>query len=299
MKGILKILIVMIVTSAFGQREEIITLKDSKIHLTTFGKGKPILIINGGPGMNSEGFASLAKELGKSHLAIIYDQRGTGKSVIDTISAETMTMDLMVEDIETIRNYLKIDKWIVLGHSFGGMLGSYYVSKHSKNVEGLILSSSGGIDLTLLNTLNITSRLTQKEQDSLTYWNRKIAQGDNSHYALLKRGNYLANAYLYDDTFIDVVAERLTQGNRTINGLLWQNMREINFDCSEQLKNFRNPVLIIQGEQDIIGKDIAQKAHHTFENSKVVYLDKCAHYGWLEQPEAYFGSINKFLNSLN
>lgn len=299
MKKFCHLLFSLICLSTLAQKGQTIQLENSTLHFKTFGKGEPILIINGGPGMNSEGFASLAKELGKSYLAIIYDQRGTGKSKIETISSATITMDLMVQDIETLRKHLNIDTWNVLGHSFGGMLASYYVSKYSHHVSGLVLSSSGGIDLTLLSTLNLNSRLKQSEQDSLAYWNRKIAQGDTSHKTLLHRGKFLANAYLYDDTYLDVVAERLTQGNMVINGLLWQNMQGMNFDCTEALRNFLKPVLIIQGEQDIIGKSIAEKAHRAFKNSEVVYIDKSAHYGWLEQPELYFGSLKKFLNSLN
>ncbi|MEO6347581.1 MAG: alpha/beta fold hydrolase [Aquaticitalea sp.] len=287
------------VMSSFAQKEETITLKNSKIHLTTFGKGKPLLIINGGPGMNSEGFASLAKELGKNNLAIIYDQRGTGASTIGTISKDTMTMDLMVDDIETIREHLKIDSWVILGHSFGGMLASYYTSKHPNRVKGLILSSSGGLDLSLLSGLDIQSRLSKKDRDSLNYWNQKIASGETTHFARLQRGKYLAPAYLYDRKYVPIIAERLTQGNMEINGLLWQDMQATNFDCKEALKSFKNPVLIIQGAKDIIGKNIAETAHKVFANSEIVYIDKSAHYGWLEQPEMYFGKIRSFLSCLN
>lgn len=284
---------------SFSQTEHFIDLKDSKIHLKTFGQGKPLLIINGGPGMNSEGFSSLAEALGKNNLAILYDQRGTGKSTIDKISSETVTMDLMVQDIEAIRKHFKFETWTVLGHSFGGMLASYYASKYPDTIDGLVLSSSGGVDLTLLSSLNITSRLTPKQQDSLNYWTRKISNGDTSHYAALQRGKYLAPAYVYDKKFVPIVAERLTQGNAQINGLLWQNMRDIDFDCKPQLKKFKKPVLIIHGNQDVLGKNIAEIAYNVLSNSELFYIDKCAHYGWLDQPETYFGKIRSFLSSLN
>ena len=48
---------------SFSQTEEIIRSGNSNLHYKTFGTGKPILIINGGPGMNCEGFSYLAKEL--------------------------------------------------------------------------------------------------------------------------------------------------------------------------------------------------------------------------------------------
>ena len=275
-----------------------IPIDNGNLHIATYGIGKPILIINGGPGMNSEGFATLAKELGKTNLAILYDQRGTGKSTISEMSAETMTMDLMVSDIETIRNHFGFKEWIVLGHSFGGMLASYYLKKHPENISGLVLSGSGGFNLSITRNLNLLSRLTETERDSLNYWNRQISQGDTTYQARYNRGKYLAPAYVFDRKHAPVIAERLTQGNQTINSLIWQNIRTIDFDCSEAYKNFKKPVLIIQGKQDVMGDNIAKEAHDLLENSTLVFMDECAHYGWLEQPTEYYAAINKFLLSL-
>src|ERR1043166_5503116 len=99
-----------------------------KIYYRTFGKGKPLLIINGGPGMNSDGFEDLAKQLSAGYQTIIYDQRGTGRSLLKTLDSSSITMKLMLDDIEALRKILKIDRWCVLGHSFGGMLSSYYAT---------------------------------------------------------------------------------------------------------------------------------------------------------------------------
>ncbi|WP_104734715.1 alpha/beta fold hydrolase [Hanstruepera ponticola] len=276
-----------------------IPIENGNIHVTTFGIGKPILIINGGPGMNSEGFTSLAQELGKTNLAILYDQRGTGQSTISEVNSETMTMDLMVSDIEAIRKYFGFKDWVVLGHSFGGMLASYYLKKHPERLSGLILSGSGGFNLSITRNLNLLSRLSKNERDSLNYWNRQISRGDTSYQARYNRGKYLAPAYVYDKKHAPVIAERLTQGNRTINSLIWQNIRTINFDCSEAYKNFEKPVLIIQGKQDVMGDHIAKEAYNLLPNSTLVFMDKCAHYGWLEQPRDYFEALSNFLNQFD
>src|SRR4029077_10005765 len=104
---------------------------------------------------------------------------GTGRSVLNEIDSSTITMKLMVEDLECLREHLKINTWIILGHSFGGMLASYYASVHPQHVEALILSSSGGMDLGLLASAgkNINSKLTRTESDSLAYWSEKINSG--------------------------------------------------------------------------------------------------------------------------
>jgi len=267
------------------------------IYYRTYGQGEPLLIINGGPGMNSNGFEQLAKELSKNYQTIIYDQRGTGKSTLLNPDSTSVTMKLMIDDIESIRKHLKIDKWFVLGHSFGGMLASYLAVLHPETINKMILSSSGGIDLDLLNyvTESINSKLSPGSVDSIAYWTSKINQGDTSHYAKLARGRLLAPAYVIDKKYLPIIAERLTQGNPTMNSLIWTTLQNMNFDCAEGLKKFDKPVLIIQGKEDIIQAQTAEKAHQVLKQSKIVLIEGSIHYGWLDNPKVYFGEIISFL----
>lgn len=283
---------------SIGQASFEIIENESTIHFQTFGEGNPILIINGGPGMSSAGFISLAQELSKNNTAIIYDQRGTGRSNLDKISSKTVTLDLMVKDIEAIRKHLNINEWIILGHSFGGIMGSYYTTKHPDRVLGLILSSSGGLDMELFSIIDIRGKLNSNQRDSLNYWTNKIHRGDSSYYARLQRGIYLAPAYLYDEKLIPIIAERLTQGNMTINSLVFQDLRKINYDIKEIINKYSKPVLIIQGAYDIIPLQISEKAHKIFANSELVILPESSHYGWLEDEELYFQSIERFLKKI-
>ena len=108
-------------------KQAIIPTNFGSIHYKTFGKGEPILIINGGPGIDCEGFSSLASLLKDDYMAIIYDQRGTGKSDLKIVDSSMLSMDLLIDDIEILRNHLKIKNWVVLGHSFGGFVAQHYV----------------------------------------------------------------------------------------------------------------------------------------------------------------------------
>ena len=297
MKKIIPLVFLLFLTKVHSQTEGYSSNADnSKTFYKTFGKGSPILIINGGPGMNSNGFEAMAKTLSKNHTTIVYDQRGTGKSKLTEINSTTISMKIMADDIEYLRKHLKIKKWVILGHSFGGMLASYYATVYPNSIQKLVLSSSGGVDLSLLNGPNlIESGLSKIERDSLQYWNDKIEKGDTSHPTRLGRGRAMAPAYVYDRKFIPIIAERLTQGNSTINGLLWSDMQNSKFDCKSKLKSFQKPVLIIQGKQDIISKEIGEIALKTFPNSKMILLENSKHYGWLDAEEKYFGTIEDFL----
>ena len=296
---IISFLLLCVCLHSIAQTEGLISNKNARIYYRTYGKGNPLLIINGGPGLNSEGFVGLAKELSAGNQTIIYDQRGTGKSTVSPVDSSTITMQLMIEDMEVLRMHLGIDQWSILGHSFGGMLASYYASMHPEHVRLLILSSSGGIDLGLQSYVehSLNDKLSKQEIDSLKYWNDRIAGGDSSYFARYRRGMAMASAYVYNKNNIPIIAERLTQGNSFVTGLVWQDLNKIKFNCAPKLKNFNKPVLIIQGKEDIIMLQTAEYAHKILKNSKIVIVDHSAHYGWLDNPQEYFKEVNLFLLS--
>ncbi|MEZ5056743.1 MAG: alpha/beta fold hydrolase [Saprospiraceae bacterium] len=284
--------------TSYGQKTGFAPTTDHQIFFKQYGDGEPLLIINGGPGMNSEGFSSMAEQIAAlGFQTFLYDQRGTGKSTLESLDSNSVNMDLMVEDIEALRKHLKIKDWHILGHSFGGMLAAYYTTKYPEKVKGLIFSSSGGIDLEFLNGLDIRSHLSEENQEKLRYWSEKIAAGDTSFQARLERGKALAPAYLFDQSFVPVIAERLTQGNMTINALVWADLRKMQFDTKPQLQSFKKPVLVIQGKNDVLETKTAENIAKTFPNSELVFLENCAHYGWLDAKEKYFDTIDNFLKS--
>ncbi len=100
-------------------------------------KGKPVIFLHGGPG---GGIEPIYRQYfnPKKWRIIIFDQRGCGKSIPHAELEENTTWDL-VQDIEKIRNYLRIKKWIVFGGSWGSTLALSYAIKHTKQCKGLIL----------------------------------------------------------------------------------------------------------------------------------------------------------------
>ncbi|HLA55361.1 MAG TPA: alpha/beta hydrolase, partial [Flavobacterium sp.] len=107
----------------------------------------------------------------------------------------------------------------------------------------------------------------------------------------------LAPAYVYNKKNAPIIAQRLTEGNSELNGLVWQDLNKMKFDCAPKLANFTKPVLILQGKNDVLDVKIAEKIHKAFKNSELILLDHCGHYGWLDSPEIYFSAIDKFLKN--
>jgi proline iminopeptidase len=80
-----------------------------------------------------------------------------------------------------------------------------------------------------------------------------------------------------------------------LNGLVFQNLQAMKFDCTKELRGFRQPTLVIHGKNDIIGVEIAEQTHKAFPNSRLVLLDSCAHYGWLDRKDEYLSAVQVFL----
>lgn len=93
-----------------------------KIWYAKYGnpKGVPVLVVHGGPG-----FGCSPRDMRffdpNFYRIILFDQRGAPKSIPLGEVKENNTHDL-INDIEKLRNYLGVDKWLVFGGSWGSAL---------------------------------------------------------------------------------------------------------------------------------------------------------------------------------
>src|SRR5438105_2969690 len=79
------------------------------------GRGDPVLVLHGGPGLDSRYLSPDLAPLARHHRVIYYDQRGSGRS---TVVAD-VTADVLVSDLEALRRALNLRQAPVLGHSWG------------------------------------------------------------------------------------------------------------------------------------------------------------------------------------
>ena len=99
--------------------------------------GRPAVFLHGGPG------AGLAPDhrrfFDPAHYRIVlYDQRGAGRSTPLGALEDNTTQHLIV-DIETLREELAIESWLVFGGSWGSTLALAYAEAHPERVTGLVL----------------------------------------------------------------------------------------------------------------------------------------------------------------
>jgi pimeloyl-ACP methyl ester carboxylesterase len=98
-----------------------------------------IIHLHGGPGSSATFFAYTLKEYRELCNIVYYDQRGAGRTQRKNISKpDDLTIDILIEDLKQVIIYVKekyqTDRIILMGQSWGTVLGTQYVLKYPEDV---------------------------------------------------------------------------------------------------------------------------------------------------------------------
>jgi proline iminopeptidase len=99
--------------------------------------GIPVVVLHGGPGAGAGPHMRRYFDPERWRI-ILFDQRGTGRSrSADPLAANTA--DHLVADMEAIRQYFNIDRWLLWGGSWGATLALLYAQTYPAQTLGLVL----------------------------------------------------------------------------------------------------------------------------------------------------------------
>src|SRR5688572_455468 len=99
--------------------------------------GKPAVFVHGGPGGGTDPKQRRFFDPAKYRI-VLFDQRGCGKSTPAASLHDNTTWHL-VDDMERIREHLRIQRWLVFGGSWGSTLSLAYAQRHPERVSELVL----------------------------------------------------------------------------------------------------------------------------------------------------------------
>lgn len=104
-----------------------------EVFTKTVGVGIPILLLHGGPGANHLCFEIMEQYIDLEKYSLVYyDQLGSLNSdKVEDVSG--LTIQRYIDDIETVREALGLDKFFLLGHSWGSMIGMEYSLQYGKD----------------------------------------------------------------------------------------------------------------------------------------------------------------------
>jgi L-proline amide hydrolase len=104
----------------------------------------PLVVLHGGPGCTHDYVDSFKGLAGTGRPVIHYDQLGNGRSThLREKGADFWTPRLFLDELESLLRHLGIaDRYMVLGQSWGGMLGAEHAVTQPKGLKALVIANS-------------------------------------------------------------------------------------------------------------------------------------------------------------
>jgi proline iminopeptidase len=266
----------------YGQNSYYITSTDNaKIYIQEKGKGEPVILLAGGPGLNPDYLIPILEELSQHYRVIILHQRGTGKSIVSNVDASSMSMENYKNDLESLRKHLKLDKLTLIGHSWGAMLAMEYASSFPEKVKNLILVSSGGPTRSFFSYFgdNIEMRLTKKDREEKA----KLDSLKQSDLKAIWPGYFFdrKTALFYKSSIdFDSLYGQKNVDRYTMNNYISKDSARVN-----DLKRYLGKASIIQGWQDPIGAATVYEIKAVLPQIEIHFIRQCGHFPWLENEE--------------
>jgi proline iminopeptidase len=107
-------------------------------------RGKPAVVFHGGPGSGCSPFFRTLFDP-SAYLAVLFDQRNCGRSTPHASDPSTdlqaNTTENLIADAELVREHVDIERWLVLGGSWGSTLALAYAERHPERVTEIVLSA--------------------------------------------------------------------------------------------------------------------------------------------------------------
>lgn len=282
------------------------------IYYKIIGRGVPLMIVHGGPGVSHDYLLPYLLPLARNNQLIFIDERGSGRSekLEDT---SQYTVENMVEDVENVRQALHLGKMSLLGHSYGGVLAQAYAFKYQQNLTHLIL---GG---TFYSTTEMNKVLAEEKQsmppEALAKlqalekaglfgkgknWEKgrypdeyaKLAWGDGYFPFLYQRrpdpnydpaaGNTTSSWDLYREMWG-------SDGEFVIDG----NLKSVEY--LDKLSGIHVPTLVICGDHDESNPRLSRTMHEKIPGSKLAIMPQSGHMAFVDQPNLYIETVADFL----
>ncbi|SHE42038.1 alpha/beta fold hydrolase [Clostridium fallax] len=254
-----------------------IKLNNININYKEFGEnGSPILLIHDFF-QSSKDFDNIANELSINHKVVSIDLIGFGLS--DKDSDIDYSKKNMAFICNSLMNYLGYTNYSVLGHSEGGEVALNLCLDFQNNINKLILVNSSGYES--ISKSNIPGFIMKP-----LYLNYPVQ--------LLKYSFQFFHKKTLDyDIFEENLYNNLNLSTKSIEKIFKMNDTNL---IKDNIKNIQIPTLIIWGIKDsTIPLDFAYNFKNDIVNSKLIFIENCGHFPFIESPTLFVNEVNKFL----
>jgi len=267
------------------------------------GDALPVLLLHGGPGAAHDYMLPLAERLSEHRPAIVYDQLGCGRADKPD-DTSLWTVDRSVTEVDQVRAALGLEHCHLLGQSWGGWLAIDYMARGPVGVAGLVLAStSASIAQFVAGARRLIDALPEPHRTALQELGAR-GEYDHPDYRAAEQEFYRRHLCRMDPWPEALVrSSDQMEGNQvyaTMNGPTEFDVigRLRTWDRTPDLGRIDVPTLVTCGRYDEITPACSETIAEGIPDARVVVFEESAHVAHLEEAEAYAGTVEEFLESV-
>jgi proline iminopeptidase len=254
---------------------------------------KPVaFVLHGGPGGDHSYYKPGLDPLTDKMQLVYIDHRGQGRSGRGERS--TYTLENNVEDLEALRDYLGLDKIVLLGASYGGMVALTYAARYPQNVSHLIALVTAAHAGALERAKEILAERGTDEQKRVceALWEGNFqTEEELFHYFDVMEPMY---SYSWKP---DMPKDGLERGiysidaiNEGFSGFLRS------YDVRDKLHNITCPTLVVGGRHDwICAPEFSEEIASLIPHADLRIFERSGHEVIYDEPNELFDVIRGFL----
>ncbi len=252
----------------------------------------PLLCINGGLLFDHSSLWPTMAPLSARRQVVLYDQRGRGRS-----QAPPGLLGSRIEfdagDVPALRAALGIDRWDVLGHSWGGGIAMLATAHDPAAVRRLVLVDAVGLTSAWLPALHETAlaRLREPRRSELAAFDpASLTTPDPALHARYARA--FSPAWFANPQVAELFTPSLVES--ATGAAVAARLRRDGYSWTEKVRALQCPTLVIHGERDALPLAIAESLVAVLPQAALRVLDT-GHMPFWEQPEQFFPVVDAFL----
>jgi proline-specific peptidase len=264
----------------------------------------PLLCLHGGPGAPHDYLEPIAAIANTGRRVIFYDQLGCGNSD-HPINPSMWTVDLFVEEVGVVRRALGLDRFHILGQSWGGMLAMEYALTRPRGLASLILADSpASMHQWISEASRLRAGLPMDVQATLL---KHESEGtvDSPEYQEAVFTFYRRHLCRLDPwpECLNRTFEKLGRNPEVYQTLIGPSEFHVtgtlkDWDIVDRLGEIQTPALVIGGRWDEATPTITETVHRGIPNSQWVIFENSSHMPHLEETERYLEVLDGFLSGV-
>jgi len=259
------------------------------LNVEEVGSGFPLIVLHGGPGLDHSMFRPYLDPLGDEYRLLYVDERGQGRS--QRVDPATLSLEVFARDVDLLAETLELDRFALLGHSFGAIIATYHATELGTATAYVISAggdSSDALDADVQASLDALGKDGKAIADS---WEAEKTVETDAQLKELLRDQLPFHfhgqpppGYLEDSVGSPEVLR------------YFANMGYGAFDFRPRLNDVDKPTLVIVGEHDRTTTTRAARVlHEGIPGSELHIVPGAGHMSFVEEPDDYLSTVRNFL----